>query len=385
MAASSSKVDVVPASATAIVRVSPSEINPFAYDATQHSGCCQLLKMLIIGLLLFPLRFVVFLIFFVLLWLVAAIGTFTCCSHSDVAPHPVRRPITRCLMSCCSRMILWALGYWWISVKGAYDPTAPVIVSNHVSFVDPFYFAWTMLPMAVAKAEAFKAPFLGTIARAQQTIPVSRGSAANRHAVAEEIARRTRWGVDQAAGTIAQYGRWPPLLVFPEATCTNTRSVIEFKYGAFAPLMPVQPVALDFRQAHLDVSWVGRCSVPLTIIRMMCQVYNHLEVTYLPVYAPCSSTEDAPSFCGRVQRAIASQLNVPVTTHTFLDSLPKRPAAAAAHTAPDVVPPPLSVVPAPAEVVSPTSALPDAAAAPPQGEEEEEDVTTLVRSCSLVP
>jgi hypothetical protein len=235
-------------------------------------------------------------------------------------------------MRFCSRMILFALGYWWIWEDGVYDPNCPVIVSNHVSFADPFYFAWAMLPMAVAKAEVLKAPFLGTIAKAQQTILVHRGSAQSRHDVSVEISRRTQWKVKAPEEVRRRHGDWPPLLIFPEATCTNSKSVIEFKYGAFAPLMPVQPVVLDFRQNYLDVSWVGRCPVALTVIRMMCQLYNTLQVRYLPVHVP-NPGETVPLFALRVRASIAATLGVPMTDHNFLDAIGKRDRAAEATEA----------------------------------------------------
>jgi 1-acyl-sn-glycerol-3-phosphate acyltransferase len=36
------------------------------------------------------------------------------------------------------------------------------------------------------------------------------------------------------------------VFIFPEGTCTNRTSLINFKCGAFLPGLPVQPIALDY-------------------------------------------------------------------------------------------------------------------------------------------
>ena len=309
----------------------PAVANPFFYDSRKHAGVLQLLKMVTVGLVLFPLRFVLFVICFLGIWVTASIGH--CCgaaTSDDGKALPMRMPVSRFFLRLFNRGVLFALGYLWITVDGTNDATAPVVVCNHVSFVDPFIFAYLMLPMAVAKAEVRDAPFLGAIARATQTILVERESAESRHAVSAEISRRVQWRDAQPADVVEAQAEWPQLLIFPEATCTNTSCVIEFKMGPFAPMVPVQPACLQLGQDHLDVSWVGACNVPLTALRMMCQVYNRCQVTFLPVHRPAAEelTGEAPAdprpFAARVRAAMAAHLGVPLTNHNFLDTLLNR-------------------------------------------------------------
>ena len=324
-----------------------SAVYPFRYDRRQHSGCCQLLKMILVGLILFPIRAVIFLIAFFNLWLTSAF--MLCCTNEHTLREvPLSRPIGRFLLRVWARIILWCFGYWWIStthvkrdpkdttstlppeLRGSNkkEPPAPIIAANHCSFIDAFYFAYAENPMAVAKAELGRAPIVGTITRATQTVFVSRESGPGRHNVADEIKRRTQWNKTQTQETLKKLGKWPPLLIFPEATCTNTSSVIQFKAGAFQPMMPVQPVALDYRQSHLDASWVGGVNPPITMLRMMCQIYNKLHVTYLPIEYPGhpsaggAEVADTPQlFAERVRVKIAEALKVPLTNHNFLDTL----------------------------------------------------------------
>jgi lysophosphatidylcholine acyltransferase/lyso-PAF acetyltransferase len=397
-----------------VVTVVPSatkeEVDPFVYDYSKHQPCLQVVKMVLVGVILFPIRGVVLLLSFFLFWLTAFIGS-VCMSDVRAVQFPQTKPVSRFFLRVFARMILWSLGYWWISVDGEFDERAKVIVSNHCSFVDPFFFTYALLPMAVAKAELFNVPMLGSIAKIVQAIPVSRSTAESRHDVSHEIKRRTQWGLpkDQhredpahpsSSSPEEEDGTWPPLLIFPEATCTNTRSIIQFKLGAFAPRVPIQPVAIDFRQENLDVSWPGDAPVGMTILRMMCQVYNTLHVTYLPLAQPLSPAETVPEFASRVQHAIAAALKIPVTQHSFTP--PARPAsarrqqgsAAAAATAETQQPqqdgaavavegrgvPYGSPEPRPGAVHSQQTGK-----AEEHELESEESIPELVRSCSLVP
>jgi lysophosphatidylcholine acyltransferase/lyso-PAF acetyltransferase len=389
--------------------------------------------MVFIGLILLPIRGIVLLVSFFFFWLTAFIGS-ACMPDVRAVQFPQTKPVSRFFMRVFGRLILWSLGYWWISVDGEFDSRARVIVSNHCSFIDPFFFTYALLPMAVAKAELFGVPMLGSIAKIVQAIPVSRGTAESRHDVSHEIKRRTQWGLPKKLSTPQQHaentptqqkeaveeetGTWPPLLIFPEATCTNSRSVIQFKMGAFAPLVPVQPVALDFRQDYLDVSWPGDAPVGMTILRMMCQLYNRLHVTVLPLAEPAAS-ETVPEFAGRVQSGIAKALGVPVTRHSFVP--PPRPPSArtgrngqqssqsaqpsqdqqSSQSAQENQQRAVEVGPAAATeqqddssrttaVAAQQGAMPYGAEQPPADDAEEgvaldETIPELVRSCSLVP
>lgn len=312
------------------------QINPFRYDVSQHRGVLQTVKMVLVGLVLFVPR--LFLFFFGLTVLGLAASFRSCCNDVRADPDTgLMMPIkggaaSMFFMRFGARVILLAFGYWWISVDDRRDPEdkkhalsdgrVPVIAANHVSFLDAFYFAYAAAPMGVGKAELFKIPVIGAIARATQMVGVSRQDSKKAHGAAEEITRRTRWALDQSPEALAEHGTWPPLLIFPEATCTNTKAVIQFKLGAFHPMVPVQPVALDFRQSHLDASWVDAVSPAMTAIRMMCQVYNKLTVTILPVERPHGPTSGTPAeFAKTVRVAIARALDVPTTEHNFLDIL----------------------------------------------------------------
>jgi lysophosphatidylcholine acyltransferase/lyso-PAF acetyltransferase len=60
---------------------------------------------------------------------------------------------------------------------------------------------------------------------------------------------------------------FPSVLLFPEGTTTNGRSLISFKLGAFAPGFPIQPVVIRYPFVHFDISWyVGSFRKPQLIL-----------------------------------------------------------------------------------------------------------------------
>lgn len=229
----------------------------------------------------------------------------------------------------CARGMLLALGWWRVRTKDMatcygrpqveLDDETPrhvaIIVSNHVSFVDILVLFCLHGCTAVGKDSILDAPLIGRMARAIQMIAVRRESPNSRKEIAAEIRRRAHHTPVEGRDT------WRPLLIFPEAT-TNSRSLIQFKIGVFLPGVPVQPIVLRYPHRWLDVSWVGDMSAHVLLLLMMCQVYNSVEVAYLPLAVPTAAEERDPVvFAQRVRQCMASFLGVPTTEHNFDDVL----------------------------------------------------------------
>lgn len=88
----------------------------------------------------------------------------------------------------CGRAILFTFGFHWIKRKGKPAPReiAPIVVSNHVSYIDPIFFFYELFPTIVSAESHDSMPFVGTIIRAMQVIYVDRFSKSSRkHAVNE--------------------------------------------------------------------------------------------------------------------------------------------------------------------------------------------------------
>lgn len=131
--------------------------------------------------------------------------------------------------------------------------------------------------------------------------------------------------VERARRT-GRWGRHPPLLVFPEGTCTHGGALLKFKSGSFAAAVPVLPVVLRYRAGPLCTGWVWRARAqppfprpfrgwPADLVhlaRLLAQPGKVVEVTVLPPYAPSTAeAADAPLFAAGVRRAMAAALGVP--------------------------------------------------------------------------
>ncbi|XP_052211491.1 lysophospholipid acyltransferase LPEAT2 [Diospyros lotus] len=209
----------------------------------------------------------------------------------------------------CARCILFSFGYHWIRRKGkpAAREVAPIVVSNHVSYIEPIFFFYELFPTIVASESHDSIPFVGTIIRAMQVIYVNRFSPSSRKHAVNEIKRK------------ASSNRFPRLLLFPEGTTTNGRLLISFQLGAFIPGYPVQPVVVRYPHVHFDQSW-GNISLGKLMFRMFTQFHNFMEVEYLPVISPLESQkENAGQFSQRTSHAIATALNVVQTAHSYGD------------------------------------------------------------------
>ncbi|KAI3796579.1 hypothetical protein L1987_39257 [Smallanthus sonchifolius] len=224
-------------------------------------------------------------------------------------PMPKWRCRVMWITRLCSRGILFSFGYHWIKRKGKPAPReiAPILVSNHVSYVDPIFFFYELFPTIVASESHDSMPFVGTIIRAMQVIYVNRFSHQSRKHAVNEIKRK------------ASSDRFPRLLLFPEGTTTNGRLLISFQHGAFIPGYPIQPVVVRYPHVHFDQSW-GHISLGTLMFRMFTQFHNFMEVEYLPVVSPSEHhKESAICFAEKTGRAMARSLNVVQTSHSFAD------------------------------------------------------------------
>lgn len=70
----------------------------------------------------------------------------------------------------CTRGCLFCLGFVWIKVTGkpARREQAPIIVSNHISFIDPVFIFYRHLPVIVSAKENLEMPVIGVYLQALQ-------------------------------------------------------------------------------------------------------------------------------------------------------------------------------------------------------------------------
>ncbi|XP_076908264.1 lysophospholipid acyltransferase LPEAT2-like [Bidens hawaiensis] len=281
-------------------------VDPFRNQTPKIEGVYEWIKMLICVPIV-----VVRLVLFVVCMLIGYVATKTALHGWKDTQNPM--PKWRCrvmyVTRLCTRGILFSFGYHWIKRKGKPAPreTAPILVSNHISYIDPIFFFYELFPTIVASESHDSMPFVGVIIRAMQVIYVNRFSYQSRKQAVNEIKKR------------AASNRYPRVLLFPEGTTTNGRQLISFQLGAFIPGYPIQPVVVRYPHVHFDQSW-GHIALATLMFRMFMQFHNFMEVEYLPVISPSQhQKESAARFAERTGRAMASALNVVQTHHSFAD------------------------------------------------------------------
>ena len=118
-----------------------------------------------------------------------------------------------------ARLILLILGFYWVKTKGklASREEAPLLICNHITLVDAFYFGYECMPMFVAKAEVKRMPLLGTIAEALQCIFVDREKEQSRGNVLQTIKKRS------------SEPNWPQIFIFPGSFVITTFARVLFQ------------------------------------------------------------------------------------------------------------------------------------------------------------
>jgi 1-acyl-sn-glycerol-3-phosphate acyltransferase len=129
---------------------------------------------------------------------------------------------------------------------GGVLPLGPaVLVSNHVSWLDPIVVASQLPCVPVSKIDVARWPVFGTIARELGVVFVSRGDA--------------RSGAQALLAAGAALDHQLSVLNFPEGTTTGGTSVLPFRAGMFGLAIragvPLVPLAIAYDPPSL--AWVG--------------------------------------------------------------------------------------------------------------------------------
>ncbi|XP_011693566.1 PREDICTED: glycerol-3-phosphate acyltransferase 4 isoform X3 [Wasmannia auropunctata] len=141
--------------------------------------------------------------------------------------------------------------------------------------------------------------FLGilqrALARASPHIWFERSEVKDR----ESVAKRLKQHVSDPTN--------PPILIFPEGTCINNTSVMQFKKGSFEVGSIIYPVAIKYDPRFGDAFWnSSRYSMIQYLYMMMSSWAIVCDVWYLPPMQR-KEGESAIDFANRVKSVIARQ------------------------------------------------------------------------------
>jgi lysophosphatidylcholine acyltransferase/lyso-PAF acetyltransferase len=235
-------------------------------------------------------------------------------------PHPQRswrRFLTNTIGGYLSRLLLFGMGFQWIRVRGSPASTADAplwVVSPHSCILDMIVVSMFHLPTYVAKREVRSTPLFGhLITHTLRTIYVARDDPSSRKQCTAEIVRRSQ---NREAG-------WPKVMLFPEATTHSNEVLLQFKKGAFLPGLPVQAVAIKYRNRVNSMVWGDRGLNILTSLYLtLCQFHNYLEVEFLPVHRPSPDEIDSPElFAENVRAEVSQATGIPTSSYSVEDML----------------------------------------------------------------
>ncbi|XP_060809375.1 glycerol-3-phosphate acyltransferase 4 isoform X2 [Amyelois transitella] len=236
---------------------------------------------------LLPLRILIFVIG--VWWLIvctACIGTLPDGRFKQRVNYAVSIMCFNFLSRCISAVITYH--------DARNKPRGGICVANHTSPIDALVLMCDSCYSLIGQRHG---GFLGllqrALARASPHIWFERSEVKDRHAVAKRLAEH-----------IADPNN-PPILIFPEGTCINNTSVMQFKKGSFEVGGTIYPVAIKYDPRFGDAFWnSSRYGMLHYLLNMMSSWAIVCDVWYLPPMHR-SANESAVDFANRVKANIA--------------------------------------------------------------------------------
>lgn len=175
-------------------------------------------------------------------------------------------------------------------------PRNGICVANHTSPIDVLILMCDNCYSLIGQRHG---GFLGilqrALARASPHIWFERSEVRDRHAVAQRLKEHV------------SNPKNPPILIFPEGTCINNTSVMQFKKGSFEVGSVIYPVAIKYDARFGDAFWnSSRYSMMQYLYMMMTSWAIVCDVWYLPPMHQ-KENETAIDFANRVKSVIAKK------------------------------------------------------------------------------
>jgi len=197
--------------------------------------------------------------------------------------------IVRIVLTFFSTTCLWGLGIpmavkrrveadysLWLGEGYRKEERASIITATHASYIDILGLLIHYFPSFIAKDDVLKFPGIGMASVALQCIYVSRSNKESKKQLFNQLNQRQQ-DVLTGDGNM--------LLIFPEASTSNNKTIVQFKKGAFYNLLPVKPVGLKYNSWFFNPANDVLNVVPHMAL-MACQLYSSFEIIELPVFAP---------------------------------------------------------------------------------------------------
>jgi len=233
----------------------------------------------------------VFICFLGVVWLTLCTALIGCLNEG-----PLKRAVYRKVSIWCFNFLSCSLTSVVTFHNKENIPKCGICVANHTTPIDVMILHCDNAYALIGQRHG---GFLGIIqralARASAHIWFERSEVKDR----STVAKRLKQHVDDSDKL--------PILIFPEGTCINNTSVMQFKKGSFEVGSVVYPVAIKYDPRFTDAFWNSSRHSMLQYLYMMMSSWALVcDVWYLP---PMNrrSDETAIDFANRVKAVIAKQ------------------------------------------------------------------------------
>ncbi|KAK4882829.1 hypothetical protein RN001_006148 [Aquatica leii] len=236
-----------------------------------------------------PLR--VFICFFGVMWLTLCTGLVGYIPNSAF-----KQRLNRYVSIMCFGVLSGALSSVITYHNPENRPKNGICVANHTSPIDVLVLMCDNCYSLIGQSHG---GFLGilqrALARASPHIWFERSEVRDRHSVTNRLKEHVSNPEN------------PPILIFPEGTCINNTSVMQFKKGSFEVGSVIYPVAIKYDPKFGDAFWnSSRYSMMQYLYMMMTSWAIVCDVWYLPPMHK-EENESAIDFANRVKGVVAKQ------------------------------------------------------------------------------
>lgn len=149
------------------------------------------------------------------------------------------------------------------------------LISNHVGWIDIFYWCWKLAPGFIAKKELGSIPLFGQIMSNLNCLLVDRSDKESRQKASEDLTARIKMFYDKET--------YVPILIYPEGTVTNGEYLLPFKQGCFNALLPIKPLFVEVDDYNTPLTYIGFVNMIDHFFYVFCFLYNYTNFYELPV------------------------------------------------------------------------------------------------------
>ena len=159
-----------------------------------------------------------------------------------------------------------------------YNKKFSTLVTNHVSWVESFYYCYLYACGYISTISAKKFFFIRKMAIYNETIFCDRQNPQSRVLTANKITERQKGIINGSIKTL--------LTIYPEGTITNGTYLIKFKRGAFMSLLPIKPYVEIIDQSDDSTLASGILPLYYHLIYASCYLYHNVKFLEFPVLEP---------------------------------------------------------------------------------------------------